>query len=331
MFWFRSQICRRILILVAGCALVCGFADAKKAVNYTASPWKGEYFTQKQGGFYVKMLLKDFAASAQTKFLTGNIQVIAYNLLSKRQYIINHKMALTDGFPAEIWKLSSGKYEIRSIAMVDMAGVLRRWSSGPDDRRTFLVPRQSLSNLGLWTLKPFGKDKLSVKFDMIPNSYTESGSKSESSVAAVVDGFSGLIQQKIGGKKVIDGADDGYGGSKQIRATMTYTRQIAMFYALNLFRHNYLAQQVSQVLVVYDPNLRRCYTDRLEYNEALKGDVKFTFLLSKSTGTMTRIKQSGGTMTDPKLIRCMYLELGAIQFPVSENIVGEVTYSFDVR
>lgn len=166
---------------------------------------------------------------------------------------------------------------------------------------------------------------------MIPNSYSESGSRSESSVAAVVDGFTGLIQQRIGGKKVIEDSEDEYGGANQVRATMTFTRQIAMFYALNLFRHNYLAQQVSQVLVVYDPNLRRCYTDRLEYNESLKGDVKFTFLLAKSTGTMTKIKHSGGTAGDPKLIRCMYLELGAIQFPVSENIVGEVTYTYDVR
>ncbi len=331
MSFARTQICKLTLILVAGFVLVSGAALAQKSVPFTAAPWKGEFFTPKQGGLYVKVLPKNFAASEQTKFLTGNVQLTVYNLLSKRFYVISHALGDVEGFPREIWKLTSGKYEIRSIEMVDMAGQKRRWVSGPSTRKTFVVPRQSISNLGLWTLKPFGKDKLSVKFDMIPNSYTESNSKSESSVAAVVDAFSGLIQERFGGKKVIEGSDDGYSTNKQVRATITFTRQISMFYALNLFRHNYVAQEVSNVLVVYDPNIRRCFTDRLEEKEDLRGDVKFTFLLSKATGTMNKVKNTGGTASDPLLVRCMYLELGQMQFPIKENIVGEVTYTFDVK
>jgi hypothetical protein len=317
--------------MVAGFLLASGPAFAQKAVPFTAAPWKGEFFTSKQGGLYVKMLPKNFAASQQTKFLTGNVRLTVYNLLTKRLYIVSHSFGDIEGFPREIWKLTSGKYEIRSIEMVDMAGQKRRWVSGPRSRKTFVVPRQSISNLGLWTLKPLGKDKLSVKFDMIPNSYAESSRKGESSVAAVVDGFSGLIQERFGGKKVIEGSGDGYSNNKQLRATITFTRKISMFYALNLFRHNYVAQEVSNVLVVYDPNIRRCFTDRLQEKEDLRGDVKFTFLLSKATGTMNKVKNTGGTASDPKLVKCMYLELGQMQFPIKENIVGEVTYTFDVN
>ncbi len=331
MSFLRKQICKMMPILVAGFVLISGVAQAQKTVPFTAAPWKGEFFTSKQGGLYVKMLPKDFAASGQTKFLTGNVQLTVYNLLTKRLYIVSHSLGDVEGFPREIWKLTSGKYEIRSVELVDMAGQKRRWVSGPSNRRTFVVPRQSIANLGLWTLKPFGKDKISIKFEMIPNSYTETSRKSESSVAAVVDAFSGLIQERFGGKKVVEGSDDGYSSNKQIRATITFTRQISMFYALNLFRHNYVAQDVSNVLVVYDPNIRRCFTDRLEEKDDLRGDVKFTFLLSKATGTMNKVKNTGGTASDPTLVRCMYLELGQMQFPIKENIVGEVTYTFDVK
>lgn len=331
MSFVRTQICRLSLILLAVFVLVSGNAIAQKKVPFTAAPWKGEFFTPKQGGLYVKILPKNFAASAQTNFLTGNVKLTVYNLLTKRLYIVNHALGDIEGFPREIWKLTSGKYEIKSVEMVDMAGQKRRWVSGPSNRKTFVVPRQSISNLGLWTIKPFGKDKLSVKFDVIPNSYTETNSNSESSVAAVVDGFSGLIQERFGGKKVIEGSSDGYSTNKQIRATITFTKQISMFYALNLFRHNYIAQEVSNVLVVFDPNIRRCFTDRLEEKEDLRGDVKFTFLLSKATGTMNKVKNTGGTASDPKLVRCMYLELSQMQFPIKENIVGEVTYTFDVK
>ncbi len=331
MSFVQKQFCKTMLILVAGLMMVGSAAQAQKTVPFTAEPWKGEFFTPKQGGLYVKLLPKNFTATDQTKFLTGSVRLTVYNLLTKRLYIVSQALSDIEGFPREIWKLASGKYAIRSVEMVDMAGQKRRWVTGPSSKKTFVVPRQSISNLGLWTLTPFGKDKLSVKFDMIPNSYTESGDKKESSVAAVVDGFSGLVQERFGGKNVIEGADDGYSTNKQIRATITFTRQISMFYALNLFRHNYVAQEVSNVLVVYDPNIRRCFTDRLDEKEDLRGDVKFTFLLSKATGTMNKVKNTGGTASDPKLVRCMYLELGQMQFPIKENIVGEVTYTFDVK
>jgi len=331
LFLIGAQICRAGLILIAGFFLVCGTLQAQKSPTIITEPWKGEYFTAKQGGLYVKLLPKNFAPSAQTKFLTGNVQITVYNLLTKQLHMVSHSLGKVEGFPREIWKLSSGKYEIRSIEMIDMAGQKRRWVSGPNSRKTFIVSRQNISNLGLWTIAPFGKGKLTVKFDMIPNSYSETGSKVESSVGAVIDGFSGLIQERFAGKRVIEGSDDGYSTNKQLRATAMFTRQISMFYALNLFRHNNMAREVSNVLVVYDPNIRRCYTDRLDEREDLRGDVKFTFLLSKATGTMNKVKSTGGTANDPKLVRCMYLELGQMQFPVEENMVGEVTYTFDVQ
>lgn len=306
-------------------------ALAQKNLPTIASPWKGEYFNGKQGGLYLKVALEKFPASSQTKFITGNVKITVYNLLSKRSYIISHKLAPIEGFPREIWKLPSGKYDVRSLEMVDAAGTKRVWNAGPKTRRTFVIRRQSLANLGLWTLRPLGKDKLGAKFEMISNSYSEDGDKSDSSVAAVFDGFTGLVQERVGGKKVLEGSKDDHAGKNEARAVVTYTRTISMFYALNLFRHNYLAQSISQVLVVHDPDLRRCYTDRLEYDESLRGDVKFTFLLSKTTGTMTKLKQSGGSILDPKLIRCMYLELGQIQFPVRDNMVGEVTYTYGAR
>ena len=179
--------------------------------------------------------------------------------------------------------------------MVDAAGAKRVWEAADEGSRkqTFLVKRQCLSNLGLWTLSPVGEVGLSVAFNMIPNSYKEEGRKTDSSVAAVLNGFTGLIQDKIGGSKVLKGADTNYEDPNELRATITFTRQIAMFYKLNLFQHNYHAKAVANVLSVYDPNLRRCYTDRLDFNDALRGEVTFTFLLSKQTGTMSKLKATG--------------------------------------
>lgn len=300
-----------------------------------AAPWQGEYFDKTQGGLFLKIALKDFPASKQTKFLTGNIQITVRNLLKKRDYRISHTP--NDGadpgdVPRELWKLPSGKYEIISIVMVDAFGVKRVYAPrGSEARQSFSIKRHCLANLGFWTLSPRGPAGLAARFTMVPNSYEESGRRSESSVAAVIDGFTGLLQESIGGKRVIQGAENNFEGESEMRATVTFTRQIAMFYRLDLFRHNHYAKSIANVLTVYDPNLRRCYMDRLEVNDALKGDVKFTFLLSKSTGTMAKLKHTGGSANDPKLAQCIYYQLAQIQFPVPENMIGELTYSYDVR
>lgn len=297
-----------------------------------APSWQGEYFDKTQGGLFLKIALKDFPASAQTKFLTGNIQVTVRNLLKKSEFLISHTPADPTDPPREIWKLPSGKYEITSIVMVDTAGVKRTYApGGKEPRQSFSVKRHCLANLGLWTLAPSGPTGIAAAFTMVPNTYDEAGRRSESSVAAVIDGFSGILQEKFGGRRVLEGAADNFEGESELRATVSFTRQISMFYRLDLFRHNRFAKPIAEVLNVYDPNLRQCYMDRLQDKEELKGDVQFTFLLSKTTGTMAKLKHTGGTANDPKLAQCMYYQLAQIQFPVPENMVGELTYTYDVR
>ncbi len=306
-------------------------AQSAKKIPITMSEWNGEFFDNKQGGLYIRLGLKGFKGSKQTSYLTGNVQAVVFDRLNSQAYTISLEpmMTPTDA-PRQLWKSPSGKYDILQISMVDQSGVKRVWRAS-QEKKSFAVKRQCLSNLGVWMLSPAGASGLSVEFKAAPNSYREEGSKRDSSVAVVLDGFTGLIQEKFGGKKVLKGAEDNHAGSNEMRATIRFTRQIAMFFSLNLFRHNVYGKQIANVLQVYDPNLRRCYTDRLEYDDTLRGDIKFTFLLSKQTGTMSKLKASGGALQDPKLIECLYKELGHIQFPAPDNMVGELIYTFDAK
>lgn len=289
--------------------------------------WAGEYFGQKEGGFYLKVRLKKFNASKQTQFLTGNIQIRLFNILKKKPFLLSHNIGAIEGYPAELWKAPSGKYQVASVTMVDAAGVKRTWKAKKKKKKTLIIKRQKLSNMGIWTISPRGKKSLKVKFGMMKNSYKESSEKSESSVASVINGYNGVVQETFAGKKIQEEAGENY----DRLATVSFTRQIEMYYALNLFKHNYRAQSIADVLKVYEPNMRKCYTDRLNRNDNLKGDVKFRLLLAKSTGTMAKLKVSGGTASkDDKLVRCLFYELGHIQFPVPETMMGELTYTFGV-
>jgi hypothetical protein len=318
-----------VLVMLA-VALVAALAPlSASAAPPSLAEWKGEYFEKRQGALYLKVGLKGFKASKQSSSTVTNVQITITNLLKKRDFLVSHELQDVEAGPRTVWKLPSGKYTVKQLEMVDAAGVRRTWKA--TKKRAFSVKRLCISNLGLWTLSPKGEDGLSVKFAMVANSYRETGSKKDSSVAAVVNGFNGLIQEKLAGKALLAKADDDYSSPRELRATLTFTRQIAMFYKLDLMRHNHHAREVAEVLSTFDPNLRTCYTDRLEYNDKLKGDVTFTFLLSKETGTMSKLRHTGGTADDPKLVECIYYELAKIQFPVAENMLGELTYTYDVR
>jgi hypothetical protein len=299
------------------------------AAALTVAPWHGELFDKKQGAFYFQYALKGFKAGKQQAAITGSLSVTVSNILRKKALVFAQDQSDPDELPRQLWKLPAGKYQIKSATLVDAAGVKRTWE--PKDHNDFVVKRQSLSNLGLWTFSPEGDTGLSAKLTMTDNAYAEPGKKKDSPLAAVIDGFTGLEQERFAGKRAKRDAEADHSSQVALRATATFTREISMFFRLDLFKYNYHAKAVAGVLTVSDPKMRTCYVDRLGDEKDLKGDVRFTFLLSKQTGTMARLKHTGGALKDAKLVECLYYELAQIQFPVPENMIGELTYSFDVR
>ena len=313
-------------------SLLCSFAFTASLVAASAtslSEWRGEYFKKKEGAFY--LVLDTVGFEGQAGQFSSRVQIKLVNLLSKKIFTLAQRPIAKQSQGAQVrqWKLPSGKYALRQIKLVDGLGKKRLWQARRG--RTFIVKRVMLSNLGRWTLAPKGKAGLRLRIRHEANTYEEAGASADSSLAAVINGFNGLTQKVYGGKKVLQAAEDDYSTENELRATFTTRRNIAMVFQLNLFKHNYLAKQVATILSVHDPQLRTCYTDRLRFNDALRGEVGFTFLLSKSTGSMTKLKHTGGTLRDPKLVQCLYYELAAIQFPINTTMIGEINYTFEVR
>jgi len=288
--------------------------------------WKGEYFSRKEGGLFVKTIASGFRVPA-----LANVQVTVYGIIQQKYYTFSNTQVTPDAAPREIWKLPSGKYQVSRIDFTDGAGVRRMWLAKQDKPISFLIPRVMLSNLGLWTLSPEGVSGLGVKFETAPNTYIEKNPKKDSSVAAVINGFTGSIQQIIGGKQVVDAADKGYSDQNSIRATASFTRQIAMFYKVNLFKHNRYSKDVLGSLAAFDANLRSCYTVALEKNSALKGDLVLQILASAKTGTIRQATRSKGTISDGAMIDCILAEIQQIPMPVQENMVGELTFMFEAK
>ena len=301
-------------------------AEVKAANALAVKQWNGEYFKEREGGVYLKTALLDFP-----KAVTSNIQVTLFGIIQQQRFTFSNSQVERSAPPREIWKVPSGKYKIERIELVDHMGTKRSWVATSTEVKTIIVPRVMLSNLGLWTIRPAGAQGLSVKFEMTENTYSEKNSAKDSSVAAVVNGFTGSIQKVLGGKKVIEGADRGYSDDKILRATASFTRQIAMFYRVDLFKHNKYAKDVTAALSAFDAKIRDCYVRALTANATLKGDLVFQIIASAKTGTIRQARKSKGTVSDGAMADCIVGELQQIPMPIQENMLGELTFIFEVK
>lgn len=286
--------------------------------------WRGEYFHQKQGALYLEVSLSGFESD-----LIDNVKIFLTNPVTKKKFVISQQVNDVVNGERTVWKIGSGRYQVKGLRLVDGEGAIRTWVA----KKSFFitVKRFSISNLGKWIVRPQGNKGLSIDFKMIPNSYEEEQPRSKSSVAKVIDGFTGLTQKIFAGKSLYSKAAKDYATEGELRATSTIKRQVALYYALDLYKYNGLyGKQVMTILENSDSDLRQCYQDRVEYNDRLKGTVKFKFLLSQRSKSIKALKNTGGTLKDPKLIKCLYYELAGIRFPVKRNIIGEVVFTFNV-
>jgi hypothetical protein len=310
------------VIIQAISLLLCLTASSLFAKVDTLNLWQGEYFQAKEGAFY--FVIGSHAASIDP---ASQVSVTLINRVNRSTYVLSQKVDVRAERAMPIWKAPSGKYSIEAITLVDRLGKKRMGRiSG---RNSFVIKRFTLSNLGTWhfTVAPTGE--ISGTINPTPNIYKEAGSKQDSSLSAVIGGFDGLVQEVLGGSKVFKKAKQNFGTTDEMRASYTIRRQIAMYHSLNLFQHNYYAREISDTLNAYDAQLRECYTDALDESGDLRGTVQFKFLLSKKTGSMARITHGGGSLTNPKMVKCLYDQLAGASFAAKANMIGELIFTFD--
>lgn len=115
-----------------------------------------------------------------------------------------------------------------------------------------------------------------------------------------------------------------------IIGTEKIERQIGMFYKLDLAKDNEHGPAMVEVMKFFDDGLRSCYTDRLEARPDLQGSLILRFKVSKDTGTMRKIKRSGGNINDKRMYQCLKKQLAIMPFDPPRDIRGTLYYRFGI-
>ena len=317
------------LVSIIICLITPTLSELRASTENLITPhrWQGEYFDQSMGGIWFHLYFKGMGPISHQK-----ANIIITNLITKKSYLITQAHSDMKKSPSNIWKIPQGKYFIKKITLIDSKGQEREWRN-KKRRRKFVVKKLHLSNLGAWLLTPkITKNpkkplKIKVKFYNIPNKYKES-SKGDSSVVAVINGFTALTQRVIGGESLKEKEKKLYTDDSELRASYKTTQTISMYYALDLMRHNRLANQVVPILNHNDPNIRSCYTDRLYEDPELSGTIEYKFIISSVSKSIVRLKPTGGTIRSSKMIECIYYQLKGLDFPVTDTMGGSITFTF---
>jgi hypothetical protein len=292
--------------------------------------WSGELLTSGDGGVFVAVTARGVGTAAKWREVTSQVNIFLRHTANGGLYVLSEVPGPAKAEP-RIAILPSGKYHVASVSLVDPKGITRIWK--PQRPQTVVVSDFKISKLGRMNVEVDAKRRMDVKFDRKTQVALQASALMRQSFVATIDGFSGKGLDKLGGNGVKQGARKNFGSATEMRATMSSFRQIQMVYKLALngpVPQTYYTQMAS-ALAAHDANLRTCYTEGLEVHDEIQGSVKFTFSLAPKAGVMRNLKHAGGTIRYPKLISCLFYELGAIKFPVRRNISGELMYAFKVH
>ena len=289
--------------------------------------WGGDYLDPKEGAIYFTLDLSDPVISAN---IGDKFEIRLLDVLKKKSHRVQDDPGAyeKDSDPV-IWKIPAGKYIIAALALNLRNGKKLIWKAGKKTKQFIIIKKISISNGGLWTLKLNAKKKLELSFSMIPNRYKFSGDKEDATVAAVFDGFSDRVQSVVGGKNVVRKAKNNYEEAGELLVRTRTVRNISMKWSIDLLKDRSKAKDINDVILAQDPYLRKCYTDRLEVSDGLRGNIVYGIVVNKSSGTFKKVRNIGGSISDHKLVNCIQDVLLQMQFSVSKNMLGKLVFEFD--
>lgn len=292
-----------------------------------AEAWNGEYLPQGYGAFYTRVRLQSFKKNSIGTGITGNVFFHLHEEKQNRRFIVSQSIQDSET-GVQVWKLPVGNYLLYKVSLNDNLGKVRSWqvSMRAKDKPIINIRHLFLSNLGFIFLNPVGNQSLLLRLVPSPNVFKNT--YGHETFVGIIDASTMKVQEKMGGKNLYKDAAEEFSSPDEARAAFSFQRQIAMVYKLDIGKQRGVTLKLINTLASQDLDLRRCYSDELEKTENLKGNVRFSFTINRDSGQMQKIQFRGGNINNQRVKTCLFYTLGKMQFPVTSNVPGNISFYF---
>ncbi|MFW7381568.1 MAG: hypothetical protein ACOH5I_22360 [Oligoflexus sp.] len=311
-----------------------------------AGSWQGEPFASNEGGVVFQISLNQNLSRIPIE----TVVVKFYSPAGARYYLLPYRPAMQTQGAAQVWRLPAGHYKLYDIEFRNRNGTVARWD-GEDSPVGFNIQSGRLANFGRWYAIALPNKSVRVIFRETQPSQSDSGSGSadantlrklpaESKRKQALPSTSSNRKSRQDFRSLSQGnrptsrlPSDSINPKKDggIRAVYKYQRKLDMVYKVNLLRANRFSSVFSESIKRYDNQLRSCFLERFGEFETLQGIVRFKFIYSGSEQLIKNLILTENTMGDKEFVECLYWQILAINFPVRENIVGDLSFQFHLQ
>ncbi len=326
----RGKPILRSVSLYLWLGIICLFLaqpGQAQQIYIPAEAWQGELLPQGYGALYVRLKLSGFKKSSRGTSMTTNVFLHFQDEKQNRRYTVSQAVQESET-GVQVWKLPIGNFLLYKVSLTDNTGRLRTWqvAQRAREKSTVGIRHLFLSNMGILSLSPAGNASLMVR--ILPQTNVFKNTYKHDAFAGVIDAYNLKVQERLGGKTLFAEAEGDFSSSDEVRAAFSFQRQIAMIYKLDVGKQKKFTTKLISTLAAQDLDLRRCYMEELDKTPNLKGNVAFNFMIDRSDGVMQKIQYRGGNIKNNRLTTCLYYTLGKMQFPVTSNVGGNITFYF---
>lgn len=261
------------------------------------------------------------------------VKVHLYQPSTQKTFVFTQNVTDNTHAVQALWLIPEGKYTLIRIATQDDDKGEKKWMAKQTGGKPFVVERDTISNLGTWSLSALNKSSnLNANFLMQPTGLEIEELQKKGFRKGVINGFSGLMQTVSKYRSALGGVTEKAKGeeSKTALAAYRFSRSLILSYNANLFRHNDAHREsFNQTLQLYDNNWRQCYKLGLANRPDLAGTVMFSFLVE--SGRLSNVSAQQDKLRDASVISCLSEELAALSVPMNKNMMGVIHFSFNFK
>ena len=327
--------------------VLCAFSSKVHATEILAPEYRGGKPAPNEGLLTIMLvpsrsLAKKDAGTSVIKFIHEP---------TKRVYKIEFDLGIDFRKAPKRWRLPRGNYRINQLVVNTQVGLFQFRGPHP---KALSIKAGELFNAGRWVvverknrrleilpkpLKPKAQNPPAASM-VGPRSKLPSTRRSEikrrsgPTVGTALDNDTVISGRGPNRRSMLGQLGLPSSGAEregEARISYTVTQTISMLYKIDLNRHNSYARYVQAGINRIDKDLRQCYGDRLGINENLKGTMHFKFIYSKVEKSFRSIKTVEDTTGDPRFVECVYWLLGDAEFQIGTDLIGDITFYFNIK
>lgn len=313
-----------------------------------AENWLGGSLPEGEGAVVFQLLLN----RNLIRYQIDKVLVKLYLPAKAMHYSIVFRPELNQQGTSQAWRLPPGNFKLQEVEFRSSEKPTYRWLG--NGQQGFTIQEGKVTNFGRWYAIALPKQQVQIIFrealsdspsipSASPNLQARPSRKqmeqpASSSLPSRDSAREAQAENRSltqGGRPLANPRQAGSSASREkqedLRAIYRYQRKLDLIYSVSVIQNNRLSQLFVDRLKQHDGKLRQCFLDRFDEFDTLQGLLRFRYVFSGNEQLIKNLVLLEDTMGDKNFVECIYWLVLGIRFPSKANLIGEMSFQFQLQ